>query len=106
MTVNSKSVVGIKWVDSGVVIGYQVDEITHIWLVECFIIQSHIYHGFLSKVSRLTTFHLNQGVRITPCWIEHGVDSILTDSFDTPKLDASFDEADAIFSLFRVSMLD
>ena len=31
--------VGIKPGDSGVVIGYQVDEFTHTWLMECFIAQ-------------------------------------------------------------------
>ena len=37
--------------DSLVVIVYQVDEFTHIWLVENFIGQSHIYAGFMGKVS-------------------------------------------------------
>ena len=34
-TVNSVSVVSIKPGDSSMVIGYQVDEFTHTWLVEC-----------------------------------------------------------------------
>ena len=33
-TVDSESVVGIKPGDSGVVIGYQVDEFTHTWSAE------------------------------------------------------------------------
>ena len=41
--VNSKSAVGIKPGDSGVVIGYQVDEFTHSWSIEWFVAHSHIY---------------------------------------------------------------
>ena len=37
--VHSKSVVGIKDSDSDVVIRYQVDECTCIWLAECFVAQ-------------------------------------------------------------------
>ena len=40
-TVNSESVVGIEPGDSGVVIGYQVDEFTHSWPAEHFIDSSH-----------------------------------------------------------------
>ena len=35
-TVDSDSVMGIKPGDSGVLIGYQVDEFTHTWSAECF----------------------------------------------------------------------
>ena len=48
-----------------VVIGYQVDEFTCTWFVAC----SHIYPGFTGKVSSLTHFPWNQGVRIMPFWI-------------------------------------
>ena len=60
-TINSKSVVGIKPGDSGVVIGYQVNECTCSWLVELFIVQSHIYPGFMGKVSTSTHFPLEPG---------------------------------------------
>ena len=46
-TVYSESVMGIKPGDSGVMIGYWVDEFTHIWLAKHFIAQSHIYHSYL-----------------------------------------------------------
>ena len=67
--VYSDSVMGIKPGDSGVVIGYQVDEFTHTWSAEQFVAHSHIYPGFTGKVSSLTHFPLNQGVRIMPFWI-------------------------------------
>ena len=51
---NSESVVGVKPDDSGVVIGYQVDEFNHTWFIEHFIAHSHIYPGFTGKVSTLT----------------------------------------------------
>ena len=60
-TVNSKSVVGVKPGDSGVVIGYQVDEFTCLWSVECFVAWLHIYPGFMGKVSALTCFPLEPG---------------------------------------------
>ena len=62
--VDSDSVMGIKSGDSGVVIGYQVDEFTCTWSAEWFVAHSHIYPGFTGKVSSLT-----QGVRIMPFWI-------------------------------------
>ena len=40
--VNSKSVVSINHGNSGVFIGYQVDEFTHTWSTEHFIAWSHI----------------------------------------------------------------
>ena len=99
---NSKSVVGIRPDDSLVVTGYQVDELTQTWSVECFIAWSHIYPGFMGKVSAITHFplkpgcqnytYLDQAVEDT----EHDLDSILTDSADIPEIDASFDEADTV----------
>ena len=59
--VNSESVVDIKTGDSGVVIGYQVDEFTHTWSVEQFVTHSHIYPGFMDKVSSVTHFPLEPG---------------------------------------------
>ena len=49
--VDSESVVGLKPVDSGVVIGYQVDEFTHSWFAEWFVACSNVYPGFFDKVS-------------------------------------------------------
>ena len=59
----------VKPGDSGVVIGYQVDEFTRTWSAEWFVACSHIYPGFTGKVSSLTHFPPNQGVRIMPFWI-------------------------------------
>ena len=53
------SVVGIKPGDFSVVIGYQVDEFTHNWLIECSTVQLHIHHGFKGKVSALTPSYLS-----------------------------------------------
>ena len=55
--VNSESVVGMKPGDSGVVIGYQVDDFIHTWLAEHFVASSHIYPGFIS-VPTLSWYHL------------------------------------------------
>ena len=66
---DSESVMGIKPGDSSVVIGYQVDEFTRTWSAEQFVAHSHIYPGFTGKVSSLTHFPWNQGVRIMPFWI-------------------------------------
>ena len=41
--VNSESVVGIKPADSGMVIGYQVDELTHTWSAEQFVTCPYIH---------------------------------------------------------------
>ena len=60
---------GIKPCDSDVVIGYQVDEFTHTWSAEQFVACSHIYPGFTGKMSSLTHFPWNQGMRIMPFWI-------------------------------------
>ena len=49
--VNSESAVGVKAVDSGVVIGYQIDEFTHTWSAQQFVACSHIYAGFTGNVS-------------------------------------------------------
>ena len=58
---DSESVMGIKPGDSGVVIGYQVDEFTCTWSEEQFVAHSHIYLGFTGKVSSLTHFCLEPG---------------------------------------------
>ena len=102
--VDSDSVMGIKPGDSGVVIGYQVDEFTHIWSAEQFVAHSHIYPGFTGKVSSLIHFPLEPGCEdyafldqaVTD--FEQGLDSILTDSLETPELDTSLEEPDAITS--------
>ena len=100
--VNSESAMGIKAGDSGVVIGYQVDEFTHTWSAEWFVVHSHIYPGFTGKVSSLTHFPLEPGCEDysfldqVMAEFEQSLDSLLTDSLETPKLDASLDEPDAI----------
>ena len=53
--------VAIKPGDSAVVIGYHADEFTHTMSVECFIAQSHVYHGFIGKVSTMTHLSLQPG---------------------------------------------
>ena len=102
--VNSDSVMGIKHSDSGVVIGYQIDEFTCTWYEEWFVACSHIYPGFTGNVSSLTHFpleprcedyaFLDQAVAD----FEQGLDSILTDSLETPELDTSLEKPDAITS--------
>ena len=102
--VNFNSVMGIKPNDSDVVIGYQVDEFTHTWSAEWFVANSHIYPGFTSKVSSLTHFPLEPGCEDYALLdqavadFKQGLDSILTDSFDTLELDTSLEEPDAITS--------
>ena len=96
------SVMGIKPGDSSVVIGYQVDEFTHTSPAEQFVTGSHIYPGFIGKVSSLTHFPLElccedySFLDQALADFEQGLDSILTDSLETPELDASLDEPDAI----------
>ena len=93
---------GIKPGDSGVVIGYQVDEVIHTWSAEWFVAHSHIYPGFTGKVSSLTHFPLEQGCEDYSFLDQavadfgQGLDSILTDSLETAELDGSLDEPDAI----------
>ena len=101
---NSESVMSIKPGDSSVVIGYQVDEFTCTWSAEQFVACSHIYPGFTGKVSSLTHFPLKVGCEDyafldqAAADFEQGMDSILTDSLETPELDTSLNEPDAITS--------
>ena len=97
----------IKPGDSGVVIGYQVDEFTHTWSAEYFTLWYDIGYCFTGKVATLINFPLELGhddysfLDQVVEDFEHGLDSILTDSINTPEMDASFDEADDIpFSVF------
>ena len=100
--VNSEYVMDIKPGDSGVVIGYQVDEFTHTWSAEQFVACSHIYTGFTGKLLSLTHFPLELGwedysfLDQAVADFEQGLDSILTVSLETPELDDSLDEPDAI----------
>ena len=86
------------------VIGYQVDEFTHTWSAEQSVAHCHIYSGFTGKVSSLTHFPLELGCEDhsfpdqAVANFEQGLDSILTDSIETPELDTSLDEPDAITS--------
>ena len=52
--------VDVKHGDSSVMIGYQVDQFTHTWLLEYFVL-SNIYLGFMGKMSTLTYFLLEPG---------------------------------------------
>ena len=103
-TVNSESVMGIKPGDSSVIIMYQVDEYTHTWCAEQFFAHSRIYLGFTGKVSSLTYFPLEPECKDysfpdqAVADFEQGLDSILTDSIETPELDTFFDEPDVINS--------
>ena len=103
-TVESESAMGVKPVDSGVVIGYQIDEFTSTWSAEWFVAHSHIYPGLTGKVSSLTHFPLEPGCEDysflgqAVAGFEQGLDSILTDSLETPELDTSLDETDVITS--------
>ena len=102
--VNSDSVMGIKPGDSGVVIGYQVDEFTGTWSAEQFVAHSHIYPGSTGKVSSLTHFPMEPGCEDYAFMdqavanFKQGLDSILTDSLETPELDTSLEKPDAITS--------
>ena len=102
--VDPDSVMGIKLGDSGVVIGYQVDEFTCTWSAEQFVACFHIYPRFTGKVSSLTHFPLEPGCEdyaflyqaVTD--FEQGLDSILNNSLETLDLDTSLQESDAITS--------
>ena len=102
--VDPDSVMAVKPGDSGVVIGYQVDEFTRTWSAEWFVGHSHIYPRFTGKVSSLTHFLLEPGCEDyafldqAVADFEQGLDSILTDSLETPDLDTSLQESDAITS--------
>ena len=93
--VDCESLVHIKAGDSGVVIGYQVDEFTYTWFEEWFATHSHIYSGFTGKVSSLTHFPLEAGCEDysfldqVVADFEQGLDSILIDFIETPQLDTS-----------------
>ena len=95
---------GIKPGDSGVVIGYQMDDFTQTWSAEQFVAHSYIYPGFTGKVSSLTHFPLEPGCEDCSFLVqamtdfEQGLDSIFTDSLEIPELDTSLDEPDAITS--------
>ena len=61
----------------------------------------HIYPGFIGKVSSLTYFPLEPDYSFLDQAMAdsgQGLDSILTDSLETPELDTSLDEPDAITS--------
>ena len=101
---DSESVNGIKPGDSGVVIGYQVDEFTCTWSAEQIVAHSHIYPGFTGKVSSLTHFPLEPGCEDfafldqAVADFKQGLDSILTDPLETPELDTALDKPDGITS--------
>ena len=86
------------------VIGYQVDEFTRIWSTNLFVAHSLIYPGFTGEVSSLTHFPLEPGCEDysfldqAMADFEQGLDSILTNALETPELDTSLDEPDAVTS--------
>ena len=86
------------------VIRYQLDEFICTWSAERFVAHSHIYPGFTGKVSSLTHFALEPGCKDysfldqAVADFEQGLDSILTNSLETPVLDTSLDKPDAITS--------
>ena len=90
-TVDSESAMGINPGDSGMVIGCQVGEFTHTWSAEQFVAHSHIYPGFTGKVSSLTHFPLELGCEDysfldqAMADFEQGLDSIVTNSPETPE---------------------
>ena len=110
-TVNSESVMGIKPGDSGVVIGYQVDEFTNTWSAEQFVAHSHICPGFTGKLSSLTHFPPEPGCKDyafldqAVADFEQGLDFILTESLKTLELDTSLDKCDVITSLVSSGFL-
>ena len=103
-TANSESVVDIKPGDSGVVFGYQVGEFTCTWSMEHVVAHTHIHLGVMGKVSSLTHFPLEPGCEdysfldFPVADFKQGLDSILIDSIETPELDTSLDDPDAITS--------
>ena len=109
---NSKSVVGIEPGDCSVVIGYQVDDFTHTWLLEHFGAWSHIYPALIGKVSTLSYIQLELGcedysfVDQAVADFEHSHGSILTDSIKTPEYECLlwWDCYHVFPSLFRVSI--
>ena len=104
----SDDTLNLQWVLNLVIlvwlIGFQVDEFTHTWCGEWFVAHSHIYPGFTGKVSSLTHFPLEPGCEDysfldqVVADFEQGLVSILTDFLETPELDTSLDEPDAITS--------
>ena len=102
--VDSESVMGIKPGDSSMVFGYQVDEFIHPWSAEQFVAHSHIYPGFTGKVSSFMHSPLEPGCEDyaflgqAVADFKQGLDSILTDSLETPVLDTSLEEPDAVTS--------
>ena len=84
--VDTESKMGIKPDDSGVVIGYQVDEFTCTCSVEQFVAHSNIYPEFTGKVSSITHFPLEPGCEYyyfldqAMANFEQDLDSILTNS--------------------------
>ena len=66
--VNSKSVVGMKSGDSGVVMQYQVDEFASTWSMEHFVAHSIFILFLWAWCHQWPASYLNQGVRIIPFW--------------------------------------
>ena len=70
-------------------LGYQVDEFTHTWLMKHLLGQSEIYPKFTGKTSTLTNIQLEMG-----CEDYSFIDQAVRDfdqSIDFVLMDASFD---------------
>ena len=93
------------------VIGYQVDEFTHIWLAEYSIVQWHIYPGFMVKISKLIYFPLEPGCEDYSFLDQavkgfgHGLNSILTDYINTSELDTALHGTDAMSTSVSIGFL-
>ena len=95
---------GIKPGDSGMVIGYQIDDFTHTWSAEQFVACFHIYPGLTDKMSSVSHFPLEPGCEDytfldqAVADFEQGLNSILTVSIETLEFGTSLDGPHAITS--------
>ena len=94
--------VGVKCNYSSVVIECQVNEFTHTWLAKCFVVKSHIYPGFMGKVSTLNHLPLEPAcedysfLEQAVADFEHVLVLFSLTPIKTLELDASFDEPDTM----------
>ena len=97
------SMVGVKPLDSSVVVWYQVDEFTAAGQLSASLLDHTFTLVSWEKCQHLPNSHLNWVLKTTPFWTKlsktsHGLDSIFTDCVDTPELDAFFGETDCMSS--------
>ena len=65
---DSKSVVGVNPDDSSVITGCQVDQFTHMWSAEGFIVKLQMYPKFTGKMSTLTYLPPEPGCENYSSW--------------------------------------